>query len=282
MEEKVLRKTALIVFAMAAAILVCVFGGMKLRHSLDTDRQRAALNKAFIRNGEPNASIEILDMPYVSHSPESADFVEAGKKMGELVRDKENPVIAVVNDKYVLTENDVEMGLLLQEAFTSANNYDNLSSEELTGELRRTALTGAQTPAREEILQELIQNRVFVCEAEKRGIVVTDAQARAYINEQYALAEQALAQSSEQDRDHALRTRSLLNALVAGTGMSNEEYLREIQVPGIKFRLMIDRLYESYVSEVCEDLRFDQELIKEKYAAFEQRLLADADIKRLY
>lgn len=280
MKAKGLRKTIPFFIAMAAAVSVCVYGGMKLSNSFPAQNEKSARNESLIRNVQPYIDQELFIAPNAILMPESAEFIEAGKKMGELYRDKENTVVAIVNGKYEITNSDVEMGLLLHEAFNNASNYDMRSSGELSEELRQEALTGSTNRAKEEMLQELIKNCVLVDEADKRGIVATQAQARAYIDEQYGLAEKALSQASKKERTHALKMRTLLNALVVGTGLSNEEYLWEIQVPGIVHQLMIEQLYKMFVEGLSEEVRYDKERVKAKYEAFEKKLMDAADIRQ--
>lgn len=140
--------------------------------------------------------------------------------------------------------------------------------DDLTEEQKQEAIASSAPPTREEVEQRLVREAVLLSLAQQRGIVVTEEEARAYVNQIHTVIE-SQADAGEKTAVHVL---SGMEDYAAGMGITYEEYKEEIVVPIWREELMRRKLEEEVLAEVKASDHADA------WEAFVEQAIAEAEI----
>lgn len=150
---------------------------------------------------------------------------EFGRLQRRIMAADEGRVLYRIDDELYLCERDLQLRVQAEE-YNVAQNRALAEADE--------ALTQAQPRKQSELLNEMIDELVLLCEAKALGVAATEEEAAAYLDESERLAREAGGEAAIQS----------VEDYIAGLGMSAEAYRERVQIPGMVRSLTLGRVKE--------------------------------------
>lgn len=158
---------------------------------------------------------------------------EFGRLQRRTMAADEGRVLYRIDDELYLCERDLQLRVQAEE-YNVAQNRALAEADEALPDGARQALTQAQPRKQSELLNEMIDELVLLCEAKALGVAATAEEAAAYLDESERLAREAGGEAAIQS----------VEDYIAGLGMSAEAYRERVQIPGMVRSLTLGRVKE--------------------------------------
>lgn len=158
---------------------------------------------------------------------------EFGRRQRQTMEADEGRVLYRVDDQLYVSERDLQLRVQSEE-YNAAQNRELAEADAELPEEARRALIEAQPRGQSELLDEMIDELVWLCEAKALGIAATEEEAAAYLDESERLAREAGGGAAIQS----------VEDFIAGLGMSAEAYRERVQIPALARSLTLGRVKE--------------------------------------
>lgn len=198
-----------------------------------------------------SASSCAVSSPASPASPQSSSEI-IGEVFKQFNESKGNAIASVNGDQ--IFESDVSLKKFFNE-YANKINADEIEkmplSEDEKASMRQKIADNEKSDS--QILDEIIQSKVILLEAEKLGITVDDSFALDAVESTYKSIEQNLQSSDPEQKSAAERGYALFRSFADAYGISIEEYLVTYSAPIYKNILIKEKVFENFKQTLSEN-----------------------------
>lgn len=192
------------------------------------------------------------------------------KSAGQSVNSNKNIKIAASINGRDVSEKRVQVYLKLNETASKMNNQL-LSEMDISENDKRQIMAKNTNITREQALDKIIAKEVILQEAQKLGLMATEAE----ISEYFSQLEDAL---SKADPQSVYNAENILQAYCDGLGMSRKQYRQEIETEMVREEITIKKLMDYYFTTTKTLSEASQDEMQNAFNTYVEELRKDAEI----